>query len=121
MSSLKDTIARKDDEIERLQLLKNLKNVPPGVNNEGQRTGLSRPALSSPRDIQLGVKGSALDLDNCSEHSDKRSEADSQQSMDDERLSDISDGGVSVGTEPDGSADNIYSPRGTKLSDNLDK
>ncbi|GLT42176.1 hypothetical protein SLA2020_161930 [Shorea laevis] len=121
VSSLKDTIARKDDEIERLQLLKNLKNVHPGVNNEGQRTGLSRHALSSPRGIQLSVKGSGLDLDNCSECSDKRSEVDSQQSMDDERLSDISDGGVSVGTEPDGSTDNVYSPRGTKLSDNLDK
>ncbi|KAH9722683.1 kinesin-like protein KIN-14K [Citrus sinensis] len=34
VASLKDTIAKKDDEIERLQLLKDLKNVYPGVNSE---------------------------------------------------------------------------------------
>ncbi|KAK0587807.1 hypothetical protein LWI29_029199 [Acer saccharum] len=34
VASLKDTISKKDDEIERLQLLKDLKNVYPGVNGE---------------------------------------------------------------------------------------
>lgn len=34
MASLKDTIAKRDEEIERLQLLKDLKNVYPAVNGE---------------------------------------------------------------------------------------
>ncbi|KAJ4713391.1 Kinesin-like protein [Melia azedarach] len=34
VASLKDTIAKKDDEIERLQLLKDLKSVYPDVNND---------------------------------------------------------------------------------------
>ncbi|KAH7549327.1 hypothetical protein JRO89_XS13G0015100 [Xanthoceras sorbifolium] len=38
VASLKDTIAKKDDEIERLQLLKDLKNVYPGINGEKRGT-----------------------------------------------------------------------------------
>ncbi|GMQ11277.1 hypothetical protein CsSME_00053968 [Camellia sinensis var. sinensis] len=38
VASLKDTIAKKDEEIERLQLLKDLKNVFPGVNGEKRAT-----------------------------------------------------------------------------------
>lgn len=34
VASLKDTIAKKDEEIERLQLLKDLKNAYQGVNGE---------------------------------------------------------------------------------------
>ncbi|OMP02142.1 hypothetical protein COLO4_11308 [Corchorus olitorius] len=79
MASLKDTIAKKDEEIERLQLLKDLKNGYAGINDE-----------------QHG--------------SDKHSEADSQQSMDEEKLTEISDAGLSVGTETDGSAEYPLSP-----------
>ncbi|KAG4172595.1 hypothetical protein ERO13_A11G005600v2 [Gossypium hirsutum] len=39
MASLKDTIAKKDEEIERLHLLKDLKNGYPGVDGEQPRTG----------------------------------------------------------------------------------
>lgn len=38
MSSLKDTILVKDKEIEKLQLLKDLKNVYPSVNSENPET-----------------------------------------------------------------------------------
>ncbi|XP_015582690.1 kinesin-like protein KIN-14M isoform X1 [Ricinus communis] len=65
VASLKDTIAKKDGEIERLQLLKDLKNAYPGVNGDKQGTGLSKYAYS--------------------EYSDKHPETDlhSQQSMED--------------------------------------
>ncbi|KAL7178732.1 hypothetical protein ACSBR1_042145 [Camellia fascicularis] len=42
VASLKDTIAKKDEEIERLQLLKDLKNVFPGVNGEKRATSSIR-------------------------------------------------------------------------------
>ncbi|KAI4326954.1 hypothetical protein L6164_019464 [Bauhinia variegata] len=153
MASLKDTIARKDEEIERLQLLK--------ANHNGAKRGTIsvRYGSSSPRRHSMGTprhcksisgaRGSgfgekaASDIDNCSEYSDKHSEAGSHQSMDDfrnkttslrsklaredisqnnnedvellgfgdvdseERLSDISDGGLSMGTETDGSTNSI--------------
>ena len=38
VASLKDTIAKKDEEIERLQLLKDLKNACQGVNGEKRGT-----------------------------------------------------------------------------------
>jgi len=38
VSSLKDTILVKDKEIEKLQLLKDLKNVYPSVNSENPET-----------------------------------------------------------------------------------
>lgn len=171
---LKNTIAKKDEEIERLQLLKDLKNVYPEVDGEKRGTGSLRYGSPSPsRDLVGGTpersrkpsegKGfgltekAASDPDNSSEHSDKHSEADSQQSMEDlkhqndivrrsqfarddigqnihtddeilgfgdadydERLSDISDGGLSVGTETDGSVENMILPEGTK-PDNLDR
>ncbi|KAK1565614.1 hypothetical protein Q3G72_030783 [Acer saccharum] len=44
VASLKDTISKKDDEIERLQLLKDLKNVYPGVN--GEKRGSNSLSLS---------------------------------------------------------------------------
>ncbi|TXG51465.1 hypothetical protein EZV62_023989 [Acer yangbiense] len=44
VASLKDTISKKDDEIERLQLLKDLKNVYPGVN--GEKRGSNSSSLS---------------------------------------------------------------------------
>jgi kinesin family protein C2/C3 len=178
MASLKDTVARKDEEIERLQLLKS--------NHNGAKLGMTSPrhaplsprlaplsprlaplsprhaplsprrhSIGTPRNSphnsmrlsgtrSLGVNGKvAYDMDNGSEYSDKHSEAGSHQSMDDfrnkssslqlklaredvdqnfnddidllgfgdadseERLSDISDGGLSMGTETDGSISSI--------------
>lgn len=156
MASLKDALARKDEEIERFQLLK--------ANNNGAKHGMislrhasSSPRSSSPRRHSIGtprprnnlrLSGAkslgvnekvASDMDNSSEYSDKHSEAGSHQSVDDfrnksssllvklaredidqnfnedidllrfgdadseERLSDISDGGLSMGTETEGS------------------
>lgn len=50
MASLKDTIAKKDEEIERLHLLKDLKNGYPSISGEQQGTGSMRYAkVSSPK------------------------------------------------------------------------
>ena len=148
-----DATARKDEEIERLKLLK--------VNHNGAKLGTIplRHGSSSPRRHSIGTprhstrlsgtrsfggrEKAASDVDNCSEYSDRHSEAGSHQSMDDfrnkssslrlklagedisqncnedmellrfgdadseERLSDISDGGLSMGTETDGSISSI--------------
>ncbi|XP_022754873.1 kinesin-like protein KIN-14K [Durio zibethinus] len=91
MASLKDTIAKKDEEIERLQLLKDVKNGYPSINGEQQGTG----SLS-----------------------DKQSETGSQQSTDEEKLSEISDGGLSMGTETDGSAESTLLPESINLGKN---
>ncbi|PON94501.1 Kinesin-like protein [Trema orientale] len=174
VASLKNTIAKKDEEIERLQLLKDLKNVYPGTDGERHGTG-SLLRYGSPSSSRESVRGTpqrsrnpssgkglgltekaASNHDNSSEYSDKHypEEADSQQSMEeeenlkvhqddigqnataddydheilgfgdhadyDERLSDISDGGLSVGTETDGSAENTIFPEGGK-SNNSDR
>ncbi|KAF9617635.1 hypothetical protein IFM89_037698 [Coptis chinensis] len=179
VSSLKNTIAKKDEEIERLQLLKDLRIVSPNVNGEKRNTSSLRHGSLSPikhsvggtsqRGRRLsGGKGSGLtektasDLDNCSEHSDKHSEAGSHQSMDDfrhhkdffrqsklavmdgnhnltgddellgfgdadseERLSDISDGSLSMGTETDGSISSVVEftlfPEGSKPAETPEK
>lgn len=153
VASLKDAMARKDEEIERLQSHK--------ANHNGAKLGTIslRYGSSSPRRHSIGTprhstrlsgtrslganEKAASDVDNCSEYSDKHSEAGSHQSMDDfrnkssylrsklaredsnenfnediellgfgdadseERLSDISDGGLSMGTETDGSISSI--------------
>ncbi|KAL7167537.1 hypothetical protein ACSBR2_038075 [Camellia fascicularis] len=97
VASLKDTIAKKDEEIGRLRLLKTSVN--------GERHGMSSPRYgsSSPRRHSVGpprpgqtLPGgkssgptdkavSDLDNNNSSEYSDKHSEAGSHQSMDDFR------------------------------------
>jgi kinesin family protein C2/C3 len=154
VASLKDVVAKKDEEIDRLQLLK--------ANANGAKRGMTslRYGSQSPRRHSVGAtrhsrrlsegKGSGLmdkaasDVDNCSEYSDKHSEAGSQHSVDEfrhqkelspqsrlfdgdvgqdfsediellgfgnadseERLSDISDGGLSMGTETDGSMSSV--------------
>ncbi|KAM4114584.1 hypothetical protein ACJW30_04G079700 [Castanea mollissima] len=159
VASLKSTIAKKDEEIEQLQLLKGLKNVHPDSYGEKRGTAM-RYASSSPRretaggttlrsQKPSGGKGlavkSASDPDIYSELSDKQSEDDSQNSMDDfkyqnelvrqskvagdteiiglgdadydERSSDISDGGLSMGTDTDGSVESTFTPETTKRSD----
>ncbi|KAK6249650.1 hypothetical protein SCA6_003655, partial [Theobroma cacao] len=88
MACLKDTIAKKDEEIERLQLLKDLKNGYPSINGEQHGT---------------------------SSLSDKHFEADYQQSTDDEKFTEISDGSLSMGTETDDSAEYSLSPEGMNL------
>nr|DAD39711.1 TPA_asm: hypothetical protein HUJ06_014034 [Nelumbo nucifera] len=178
VASLKDTIAKKDEEIERLQLLKDQRTVSSGANGEKQRTRVLGHGSPSPsrhslngaplrnRRLSRG-KGSghgkvASDQDNCSECSDKHSEAGSLQSMDDfrhhkefftqlkhatgdagenfpadiellgfgdadseERLSDISDGVLSLGTETDGSICSVVEftlfPESSKTIENADK
>jgi kinesin family protein C2/C3 len=159
VASLKSTIAKKDEEIEQLQLRKGLKSVHTGSNGEKRGTAM-RYASSSPRretvggttppsQKPLGGKGlavkSASDLDFYSEQSDKHSEDDFQNSMDDfkyqnelvrqskvagdteiiglgdadydERSSDISDGGLSMGTDTDGSVESTFTSETTKRSD----
>ncbi|KAJ7970378.1 Kinesin-like protein [Quillaja saponaria] len=175
VASLKDTISDKDEEIDRLQLLKDLKNAHPGLNSEKRGTGSLRYGSLSPSPKKDSVGGTvkrsqipssgkgfgltkkAASDDNNSDHSDKHSE-DSQQSMDDfnhqneilqqskvaggnigqsipadaeilgngdadyeERLSDISDSGLSVGTETDGSSENTNLIEGKKVADKLEK
>lgn len=81
VASFRDTIAKKDEEIERL-LKANSNGVHRGMNS--LRYGSSSPrrhSIGTPRQNQRmpGGKGSGL------EHSDKRSESSSQQSTDDSR------------------------------------
>ncbi|KAA8541222.1 hypothetical protein F0562_025171 [Nyssa sinensis] len=172
VASLKDTIAKKDEEIERLQLLKDLKNVYPGVNGEKRGTSSLRYGSPSPSKKSIGrtpqrssklsagkgsgvIEKAASDQDNFSDSSDKHSEAGSQHSMDDfkhqkenphrqsepagggiglklsadveilgfsnaeyeEKLSDISDSGLSMGTDTDGSAESNLFPQAAKPSE----
>ncbi|KAJ6387248.1 hypothetical protein OIU78_017040 [Salix suchowensis] len=123
VASLKDTIAKKDDEIERLEVLKDVKTEYPG----SIRKSMGNETVSY--------------QESNSEHSDRHSEAGSQQSKLSEGdtgqdmsiylqilrfrfgdgdcedwLSDISYGVLSVGEEPDGETD-----QGTKLSNKLRK
>ncbi|GAB2273914.1 hypothetical protein Dimus_008684 [Dionaea muscipula] len=152
MASLKEAIAKKDEEIERLRFAK--------VAANGQNYDMRSPRdeAASPRRHSIGPvrpltrlvgvkasrdKQSVSDQDNCSENSDKHSETGSQQSADglrhhkrsfvsditapevdqkfnddadllgfgdaesDERLSDISDSGLSMGTETEGSISSV--------------
>ncbi|KAL2479081.1 P-loop nucleoside triphosphate hydrolase superfamily protein with CH (Calponin-like proteiny) domain [Forsythia ovata] len=73
VASLKDTIAKKDEEIERLQLLKDLKNVSPSL-----RYGSTSPSKNSTggtpqRSFKMlkGLEKAASDEENYSEGSDK--------------------------------------------------
>jgi len=160
VASLKGTIARKDEEIEHLQSLKDMGNRFPNV-SERRGSNSLRHSSSSPRLSRLGVgtqhsrrlssqKGAvssnraASDPGNSSGQSDRHSEASSQQSIDDfmhqkwnlglqklsgqditqsfpadiellgfgdadsdERLSDISDSGLSMGAETEGSINSV--------------
>ncbi|CAA7392013.1 unnamed protein product [Spirodela intermedia] len=149
VASLKDMIARKDEEIGQLQLLKDLKTQPLRI--EKQAMNSLRHSSSSPGQLSLGGsrklvgrnhgglsdKG-ASDCDNTSGDSDKLSETGSLQSMSDfgrqkeafcppkqagesdhlgsgsadseERVSDMSDGALSMGAETDGSVSESSKP-----------
>ncbi|XVF52904.1 hypothetical protein PTKIN_Ptkin05aG0055800 [Pterospermum kingtungense] len=170
---LKETITKKDQEIERLQLLKgNGNGTKHGMSSlrygssspRGHSSGTPRQSLSLSRRQSLGnIEKSAFDVDNCSVNGDKHSEAGSHWSMDgskhqnestlqtnlagkdlvqnitddiellgfgdadsEERLSDISDGDLSMGgTETDGSICSAVEftlfPEVSKPSDKLEK
>lgn len=167
VASLKATIAKKDEDMERLRLVK--------ANANSVKRGLSSVKLgaSSPRRHSLGptrssrrlsgqTSGQTSDQDNCSEQSDRHSEAGSQHSVDEmkhqreilrnpdfpsfdaihnfnddidllgfgdvdseERLSDISDSGLSMGTETDGSICSVVEytlfPEVAKPAENTEK
>ena len=75
VASLKDTIAKKDEEIERLQLLKDLKNVYAGANNDANSLRYGTPQRSMKLSGEEGsglIEKAASDEDN-SEGSDKHS------------------------------------------------
>ncbi|KAJ6759793.1 KINESIN-4-LIKE ISOFORM X1 [Salix purpurea] len=134
LASLKDTIARKDDEIEQLQLIKDHKNEYPGSMRYGDSSasndssGVVPHRTRKPSDRRsVGSETSAYQ-ESIPEFSDKHSEAGSQQSKlsdgdtghmssadseilrfedgdYEDRSSDISYGVPSVGTDPDGATD----------------
>lgn len=54
VTSLKDTIAKKDEEIEQLQLLKDQKNVSPEANGEKRSPNSFRYGASSPGKCLFG-------------------------------------------------------------------
>ncbi|XP_022971564.1 kinesin-like protein KIN-14P isoform X2 [Cucurbita maxima] len=94
MASLKDTISKRDEEIERLQLVKDLKNnVHNGIDsekriatstNKDMNGGMPRtPKSSGRKSIGGAMEKTGLDEDNVSDHSDVHSEVDSPHSMDD--------------------------------------
>ncbi|XP_073020117.1 kinesin-like protein KIN-14J [Primulina eburnea] len=93
IASLKNDVAKKDEEIGRLRLFKNSGNgdrrsiVSPRYGSTSPRRhslGTSRPGQRLSGGKSSSEKG-AYDLDNSSEYSDKHSEAGSQQSIDDFR------------------------------------
>ena len=82
MASLKETIAKKHEEIERLQLLKDLKNGYTSINGEQRGTGslrygsssillvvlLMKSKLSGGKGLGIGhTEKAASDHDNCSQ------------------------------------------------------
>lgn len=116
MASLKDTIAKKDEEIERLHLLKDLKNGYPGIDGEQPGTGSLRYDSSpiyrpkTPNRLLGHTEKTVSDHYNWF-HSDRQSETGS---TDDEK-SEITDAALSMGTETDGSAEYVHSPEGVSL------
>jgi kinesin family protein C2/C3 len=146
VASLKDTIAKKDDEIEQLQLIKDHKNEYPGSARYGDSSasydssGVIPHRTRKPSDRRSVGSETASYQESISECSDKHSEAGSQQSKlsdgdtghdmsfadaeilrfedgdHEDRLSDISESVLSAGTEPDDTTD-----QGTKLSQTLRK
>ncbi|KAG6752929.1 hypothetical protein POTOM_042970 [Populus tomentosa] len=146
VASLKDTIAKKDGEIEQLELLKDVKNEYPGSLRYGNSSASDdfsgvNPHRTQKTSIRKGVGNETASYQESNpEHSDRHSEAGSLQSKLSERdtgqdmsfadaeifrfgdgdsgdrLSDISDGALSVGEEPDGETD-----QATKLSNKLRK
>ncbi|KAF8670503.1 hypothetical protein HU200_050522 [Digitaria exilis] len=140
LALLKDTISKKDDEIDRLQLVNTstsrLKSTKPGESM--LKHSSSSPGMTSLGKVASFGSGVASDLDNFSDTSDRHSEAGSIFSTDenqqlvqssanpegsalgevdsDGRLSDVSDGGISVGVEIDSSVSNVADQEQEKTS-----
>ncbi|XP_066321558.1 kinesin-like protein KIN-14D [Miscanthus floridulus] len=134
LSLLKDTIAKKDDEIDRLQLANSSNSL---LKSTKHGDSLLKHSASSPGMTSLGKvasfgSGAASDLDNFSDTSDRHSEAGSMLSTDearqlgqnfadpggdsDGRLSDVSDGGIPAGAETDSSVNNVVDQEQEKTS-----
>ncbi|MFS7914119.1 putative minus-end-directed kinesin ATPase [Helianthus anomalus] len=113
VTNLKDALTKKDEEIERLRLRQSSSAVDLQPNNNP----------SCDKSVNLGPKA-ASDIDTCSEFSDndefRQSRFVTTVGVNDDiellglgdadsegRLSDVSDGGVSMGTETDGSMSSI--------------
>ncbi|KAK4842898.1 hypothetical protein QYF36_001445 [Acer negundo] len=168
VSTLKDTITKKDEEIEQLKVL-NVNGVKHGLSSvrygssspSSRRHSIGSPRLGRRPSVGKGlgiIDKTASDMDRYSEYSDKNSEGGSHRSLDDfrhqkellshsklvtgdssqnladdvellgfgdgdsdERLSDISDGGLSMGTETDGSISSVVEftlfPESAKLAE----
>lgn len=140
MNSLKDTIAKKDDEI---QLLKDTKNVNQGVNGDkrpststrhGSSPSVQSSTGSTPQRSSKVSVGKTLraasDQENYAENNDKNSKSfggnegqDDTENLEyddgenEERSSDISDSGVSFGTDTEGSVEGSILQEGAKPSD----
>ena len=126
---LKDTISKKDDEIEQLQLLNTSTSK---LKSNRQADHILKHSSSSPGITSLGKVssvggGAASDLDNFSDTSDRQSEAGSMLSIEPEvsglgdvesdgRLSDASDGGNSTGAETDSSVSSVVDQGQEKAS-----
>ncbi|PUZ74787.1 hypothetical protein GQ55_1G093600 [Panicum hallii var. hallii] len=140
LALLKDTISKKDDEIDRLQLL-NSSNSRPKSTKHGDpllKHSSSSPGMTSLGKVASFGSGAASDLDNFSDTSDRHSEVGSLLSTDenqqlgqssanpevsalgdvelDGRLSDVSDGGISAGAETDSSVNNVVDQEQEKPS-----
>ncbi|XP_044954203.1 kinesin-like protein KIN-14D isoform X2 [Hordeum vulgare subsp. vulgare] len=129
LSMLKDTISKKDDEIEQLQVLNNSTSK---LKSNRQVDHILKHSSSSPGMTSLGKvssvgSGAASDLDNFSDTSDRQSEAGSVLSIEPEvsglgdvesdgRLSDASDGGNSTGAETDSSVSSVMDQGKEKAS-----
>ncbi|XP_039788843.1 kinesin-like protein KIN-14D isoform X2 [Panicum virgatum] len=131
LALLKDTILKKDDEIDRLQLLNSSTSRPKSTKNGDSlmKHSSSSPGMTSLGKVASFGSGAASDPDNLSDTSDRHSEAGSLLSTDenqqlgqssanpevsalgdvelDGRLSDVSDGGISAGAETDSSVNNV--------------
>ncbi|XP_060968914.1 kinesin-like protein KIN-14K [Cannabis sativa] len=146
VASLKNTIAKKDEEIERLQLLKVhpgtsslLKYTSPSLNRESEKNGNNVPKKSIRNSSSGKSLGGLTEKTTSSDHDNSSDYSDSQHSMEhderpqsmsvdehnrdhdhgddhdhedhhgdyDERLSDTSDNGTSIGADTDGSAENV--------------
>jgi len=131
LALLKDTILKKDDEIDRLQLLNSSTSRPKPTKNGDSlmKHSSSSPGMTSLGKVASFGSGAASDPDNLSDTSDRHSEAWSLLSTDenqqlgqssanpevsalgdvelDGRLSDVSDGGISAGAETDSSVNNV--------------
>ncbi|CAN1778081.1 Kinesin-like protein KIN-14J [Linum perenne] len=126
VASLKETVSKKDDEIDRLHLLKmSTTNSPKSVRFESspRRYSVGNPRHSPKSTGRRTTRLSDKDMDICSEYSPKYSPGrfpvakPSQKEFkeefelfgfgsgeSEERISDISDAGLSMGNETDGSS-----------------